>query len=159
MKAWLVRIAAVVVFGVSFALPAIRMSGSGPSQTMTGWMCAVIASITAPKALIQSLGQGVRFDEILIPISGLVNYLFLAVLVLSFWRRLLRTRLLFGTLLLPCFVATWMFFSSSKVTPLVGHYLWVAGAIVFLMPDVVILVHERRAAAAQPSAGGVQANR
>lgn len=160
MKAWLVRIAALVIFAVSFALPAIRPAEADASaQPIAGWTCAVFASILGPKALVQSIGQGIRPEEILIPISGLTNDLFLLILVLSFWRRMLRARLAFGMLYLLCFLDTWIFFAVSKTTPLVGHYVWIAGAILFLVPDVVILVNERRAASANASSGGVQANR
>ena len=159
MKTWLIRIAALIVFGVSFALPAIRPADAGASaQPIAGWTCALFASILAPKALASSIGQGIQRDAILVPVSGLVNYLFLAVLVLSSWRRLVRTRLIVGALMILCFIATWVFFATSKVTPLVGHYLWIAGAILFLVPDVVMLVCERKGAAAA-SAGGVEAVR
>ena len=160
MKAWLVRIAALVLFGVSFALPAIRPATAGAAaQPIPGWTCAMFASILGPKALVQSIGQGVRPEDILIPVSGLINYLFLFVFVLSFWRRLVRTRLLLGALLLPCFVGTWIFFSISKITPLAGHYLWIAGAILLLVPDIVNLVIAPRAGATSASAGTVEAIR
>lgn len=149
MKAWLVRIVALIVFGVSFALPAIRMgTGASPQNQMAGWMCAVVASITAPKAMVQSLGQGVRIEEYLITVSGLINYLFLAILVLSFWRRLVRTRLVLGAIMDACIIATWIFFASSKITPLAGHYVWIAGAILIVVPDFANLFTKQHAVAA-----------
>ncbi len=152
MKAWLIRIAALIVFGVSFALPAIRPADAGASaQPIAGWTCALFASILAPKALASSIGQGVQRDAILVPASGLVNYLFLFVLVLSFWRRLLRTRLIVGALMIPCFIGTWMFFSTSKITPLAGHYLWVAGAVLLVVPDLFGLFFKQSTAAGAAS--------
>ncbi|HTX76485.1 MAG TPA: hypothetical protein VMD29_09790 [Terracidiphilus sp.] len=140
MKAWPVRIAALIVFGVSFALPAIHMpgSGSGP-QFFPGVMCAFLASVVAPGEVLSSPGKA-DLQSFLVVIGGLVNYFFLAILVLSFWRRLVRTRMVIGTLMLPCFVATWMFFAASKTTPLVGHYLWVASAILLMVPDMAALL-------------------
>lgn len=155
MKSWLVRIAALLIFATSFLLPAIRMAnGVSPRDQIPGWTCALIASITGPKALLQSLGQPIPTEDVLIVLSGLVNYLFLAVLVLSFWRRLTRTRLVFGALMIPCFIDTWIFFASQKMTPLAGHYLWIAGAILIVVPDVVNLFLKQKAgdAAAQESA-------
>jgi hypothetical protein len=153
MKAWLVRIIALIVFAVSFALPAIRPPGSGAApQPVPGWTCALVASVLGPKALVQSFGQGISREAIAVVTSGLANYLFLVLFVLSFWRRLARIRLLFGTLYLFCFLASWIYFASAKTTPLVGHFLWVAGAFLFLVPDVVILIHQRRTAAAEASA-------
>jgi len=161
MKAWLVRIAALVVFGISFALPAVRLSGGGPgAEPIRGWTCAVFASLIGPKALVQSIGQGVRTEDVLIVISGLVNYLFLAIFVLSFWRRPVRTRLVAGALALLCLVATWAYFASSHTTPLVGHYLWIAGAVLILAPDLARLFSRRGAgAAADESAARAPAGR
>jgi len=104
---------------------------------MAGWMCAVVASGMALKAFFAAVGHGLNRDAILLPMSGLVNYFFLLILVLSIWRRLVRTRLVFGVLVLLCFAATWAFFSTNEITPLSGHYLWVAGAILLLVPDVM----------------------
>jgi hypothetical protein len=157
MKSWLVRIAALAVFAVSFALPAIRMDSSGPgNQPLKGWMCASFASVLGPKALVQSLSQGVRSEDVLIVLGGLVNYLFLALLVLGFWRRLVRTRLVIGALMLPCFVSTWIFFASSKTTPLIGHFLWIAGAALLVVPDIVSLFRKRETAAIAASASSEQ---
>lgn len=155
MKGWLVRIIALVVFGVSFALPAIRVNGSSNPNQIAGWTCALFASGTGPKALVESLGQHVPLDDVLVVIAGLVNYLFLAILVLCSWRRLVRIRVVLGALTIPCFIASWMFFVSQKVTPLVGHYLWVAGAVLFVAPDMASLFRRARAGvtAAQETAG------
>jgi hypothetical protein len=146
MKSWLIRIAALIIFGVAFALPALRMNGD--TQPFMGWMCALIASVTGPKELVQSLGQGIHVEDVLIVLGGLVNYFFVAVLVLSFWRRLVRTRLIVGALMIPCFAATWTFFASQKIAPLAGHYLWVAGAVLLVVPDLV-------AALVRPSSAGM----
>lgn len=145
MRSWLIRTAALVVFGVSFALPAIQLGDSvSPPNRLSGWACALFASITGPKALVQSLGQRIPFDDVLIVLSGLINYLFLAILVLSFWRRLVRLRLVLGAVMIPCFVATWMFFASSETTPLIGHYLWIAGAILIVVPDILTAFRKPR---------------
>ncbi|HWE87126.1 MAG TPA: hypothetical protein VG267_19425 [Terracidiphilus sp.] len=158
MKPWLIRIAALAVFAGSFALPAIRMAGSGPgNQPLRGWMCASFASILGPKALVQSLSHGVQSEGILISAGGLVNYLFLALLVLALWRRLVRTRLVIGALMLPCFIATWILFASTKTTPLIGHFLWIAGAVLLVVPDIVSLFRKRETAAIAPSASSEQA--
>lgn len=160
MKPWLVRIAALLIFAAAFALPAIRVTGSSTNNEIPGWTCALFASITGPKALAQSLGQRIPSEDVLIVLSGLVNYLFLVVLVLSLWRRLVRTRLVFGALLIPCFIATWMFFASQKMTPLAGHYLWIAGAILIVVPDVVgLFLKQKAGAAAERESARAAANR
>lgn len=161
MKAWLIRIAALLIFAASFLLPAIRVAnGAPPNDKIPGWTCALVASITGPKAFAQSLGQHIPLEDVLLVLSGLVNYLFLAVFVLSAWRRLVRTRLAIGALIIPCFIATWMFFASQKMTPLAGHYLWIAGAILMVAPDIVALTTKGRAGAANAneSAASTTAN-
>ena len=140
MKAWPVRIAALIVFAVSLMLLAIHMpgSGSGP-QFFPGVMCAFLASVVAPGEVLSSPGKA-DLQSFLVVIGGLVNYLYLAILVLGFWPRLVRTRIVIGTLMLPCLVATWVFFAVSKSTPLVGHYLWVASCMLLLLPDMAALL-------------------
>ncbi len=162
MKAWLVRIIALIVFAGSFALPAIRPPASGSAvQPIPGWTCALFASVTGPKALVQSLGQNIPTDDVLVVVAGLANYLFLAVLMLAIWPRLVRTRLIAGVLMLPCFIASWMFFSSQKITPLAGHCLWIAGAILILVPDLARLFwkQDSPAAAATPASDRIGAAR
>ncbi len=125
------------------------MGTSGPgSGPLAGWGCAFVASVMAPVALIKSLGQGVDTNELLIPVSGLVNYLFLAVCVLGFWPRFRRTRLVLGALMLPSFAATWMFFASSKTKPLAGHFLWIAACVLLMIPDAVSALRKTEAATA-----------
>lgn len=159
MKAWLIRIAAFLVFGVSFLLPAVRPPASGSAvQPIPGWTCALFASVTGPKALVQSLGQKIPTDDILVVVAGVANYLFLGVMVLAIWPRLVRTRLSVGILMLPCFIAAWMFFSSQKMTPLAGHYVWIAGAVLFLMPDLASLFLKQHNAASE-SAASAQVSR
>jgi hypothetical protein len=96
-----------------------------------------------------------------VPVSGLVNYLFLAACVLSFWPRFTRTRIVLGALMLPCFAATWIFFVTSPAKPLVGHFIWIAACVVLLIPDAVNAVRRSaRAAAAVPEEdGGAAAGR
>jgi hypothetical protein len=32
--------------------------------------------------------------------------------------------------------ATWVFFFHSHLVPLIGHFLWIAGALTILLPEV-----------------------
>ena len=73
--------------------------------------------------------------------GGCVNLLVLAILFFSIWKRLVWTRLLLVAATLPCLVATWMFFAKEHLHALIGHYLWVAGVLLFLLAEIVNLVH------------------
>ena len=138
MKVAYVRLVAFALFVISFFLPAINMHSGGPGPgVIPGWTCAWFASLIAPIALVNSLGQGIHAEAIMLPASGLVNDLFLAICSLGFWPRLRRTRLVLAALMLPCFITTWVFFASSKTVPLVGHFLWIAACILVAVPDAV----------------------
>ena len=141
----LVRLAAFVCYLISFSLPAIQMvdtSGGPGSGAVEGWACAFIASITAFIGLARAVGQGMDGDTLLIPLSGMLNYLFIAICILSIWPRLRRTRLVLGALMLPCFAATWIFFAHTHTRPLVGHFVWVAACVLVVVPDAVDALRE-----------------
>jgi hypothetical protein len=162
MKALYIRLAALALFTVSYFLPAIQMGTSGPgSGPLAGWGCAFVASVMAPIALIKSLGQHVDGKELLVPVSGLVNYLFLAVCVLGFWPRFRRIRLVLGALMLPCFAATWILFASAQMKPLLGHFVWIAACVLLVIPDLVNALRKPEAATAEAAgeSGGLSASR
>ncbi len=151
MKVWLVRLAAIVIFAVSFALPAVRIGPPGDGGiSQPGYKCAVYASVFAFSGLAHLHWSELSRDSILLPMSGLVNYLFLVIFVLSFWPRLVRTRLIVGALVLACFAATWDFFAANQLAPLAGHYLWVAGALLLVAPDVAMALRRRPPASPNP---------
>ncbi|MGA7342307.1 MAG: hypothetical protein WBE72_24635 [Terracidiphilus sp.] len=74
---------------------------------------------------------------LLVAMSGWINPLILLLLALSFSRRLLVLRRVVGAIILLCMAATWTFFALEKLTPLVGHLLWVAGALLIVAPGAV----------------------
>jgi hypothetical protein len=151
MKALYVRLAAFAMYVVSFFLPAIQIGSSGPGTgPVDGWWCAFAASVIAPLALVRLFlfAQSVDFKDVLISFSGLVNWLFLAVCVLSFWPRFRRTRIVLGALMLPCFAATWIFLATSQTKPLAGHFVWIAACILVVIPDTVNAFHKNVGAAA-----------
>ncbi len=135
MSARIIRVAAFALFAASLFAPAVQTADAdrGPA-TLAGWECAFVASGTTPVALVR--WPGVDAKGLLVPVSGLINYLFLAVTILSFWPRFMRTRLVLEALMLPCFLATWWFFASSHTRPLVGHFLWVVSCVLIAFPDV-----------------------
>ncbi|MGJ5813516.1 hypothetical protein [Paludibaculum fermentans] len=101
---------------VSFFLPAVRVSGS----ELRGWVCAQVTlfSIVEP-AEMDPLAFG----------SGLLNVFVLLYFGARLTGSALRAR---RCLLYPvaiCLVITWVFFRNEKMQPLIGHYLWAAGAL------------------------------
>jgi hypothetical protein len=150
----LIRLVGIVVFGISFLLPAVQLepNGPGPRQApMRGFLCAEFATMMAvstPLSIVRTHGAGLDEKSILLPLTGLVNPLVLIYLILCIWQKLVRTRLVFAALILLCFIATWMLFAQASIAPLIGHFLWVAGAAALFVPDVFSLVRKRPTVAA-----------
>lgn len=137
----IVRLVGIVLFAAAFFLPAARDAGAGPgSGPMTGWMCAFVAgSATAGIFHLSAAGlQGKDVQGVIcLILSGWVNPLVLLYLVFSIWRRFVRIRRVLAAAILICIAATWVFFFKSAMIPLVGHFLWVAGAFMILAGEVL----------------------
>jgi hypothetical protein len=126
-----VLLVALIVFAVSFFLPAIWISHATPS-TLPGYWCAYTTLVAPWKSeSMKELRAGpVEFFAILL--SGWINPLFLITMVLSQrvtakkLARSLRTVVLF---LLP---ACWVVFFQEHVYPFVGYFIWTAGIVVAL---------------------------
>ena len=135
------RIIGFVIFVVAFFLPAIQPSdpqggpGAGPE---VGWVCAGFA--LAPSAILLHPAQllhGAANKDVTLLFSGWVNPLLLIYLLFSIWRRFVWTRRVLAITVLACLASTWIFFVEVKFIPLIGHYLWVAGILAILAPEVL----------------------
>lgn len=149
MKPWNLRLLALLVFGVSFALPAVRLHQSQPSapsnpiaDSIPGFYCAFLANYVAPAALLQSRGEAFTTEGGMVVLGGCANLLVAAILILSLWSRLVRTRLILVAATLPCCGAAWLLFAKEHFQPLIGHYLWVAGALLFAVPELLNLLRK-----------------
>jgi hypothetical protein len=138
----ILRLAGTVLFVVAFFLPAVRDAHStgGPgSPPMSGWMCATVAM--SASAGIPHLASGTTQGKELLGIlclilSGWVNPLVLLYLFLCIWRKLVWIRRVLAAAILICFVASWVFLFKAPMIPLIGHFLWVAGALMILFGEV-----------------------
>jgi len=74
---------------------------------------------------------------VLVVLSGWINPIILLVLILSVVPRVSIVRRFMGVIVLISMVGTWVFFAQEKLTPLIGHFLWIAGAILILLPEVL----------------------
>ncbi|HEY1766557.1 MAG TPA: hypothetical protein VGG26_02830 [Terracidiphilus sp.] len=126
---WALRLLGFCIFVWAFFLPAIR-AGSGTSAIVfDGWKCASIAATETVALFGKSAGGAPSFEVLLVAISGWINPLVPLLLLLSFARSLLVVRRVLAVLVLLCIAATWTFFALQKATPLIGHMLWIAGAL------------------------------
>jgi hypothetical protein len=124
----LLQIAGVVLFIVSFFLPALPYNP--PLAALRGYECAMWALSGAVDDLRQWSPNG-----LLLIMSDLINLLVPFYLVLSFidGKEKLRTRIMFLTF--ACMIATWIWFARVGTFPLIGHFAWIAGALLILLPQ------------------------
>lgn len=142
----LCRILGLCVFAAAFFLPACQDAAPGIIKGITfkGWECASIAlSASFEMDSYQSPG-------FLAAMSGWINPLILAFLLFTFWPKFVRLRRSLAVAILVCMAATWVFFSMQHIRPLIGHVLWIAGALIMLLPEVAGQPEKVPSAARQP---------
>lgn len=130
----------ICVFVAAFYLPAVRGAGTGPGNgPMTGWMCAAVA-LAATGAIFHTAAAATEGKDlpgiICVILSGWVNPLMLLYLLFSIWQKFVRIRRALAVAILICFAATWFFFFKAPMIPLIGHFMWVAGALMILAGEV-----------------------
>jgi hypothetical protein len=135
---WAVQLFGLCVFIVAFFVPAVRAGGAGPEAVVfPGWKCASVA-LTETMALVGKSGvEKPSFEVLLVIFSGWINPLVLLLFILSFWGTLLALRRVLAVIVLLCMAATWTFFAVQNVKPLVGHFLWIAGALLVLFSAAI----------------------
>jgi hypothetical protein len=136
----IVRVVGIVLAVGAFFLPAVRNPGSGPgSGIFVGWACAVSA-LMATAGLLH-LGAALQGKDavgaISLMFSGWVNPLVLLYLVFCIRSSWARVRHVLAAAILLCLLATWVFLFKAPMTPLVGHFLWVAGIVTILGAEFV----------------------
>jgi hypothetical protein len=141
MKRWIVTLAGMALFAAAFFLPAVRSPGtSAGSGPMIGWMCALVAA-SATGGIFRASAATIQGKEVpgivCLILSGWVNPLVVFYLVASIWRRLITIRRVLAAAILVCIAATWIFFFKAPMIPLIGHYLWVAGALMILAGEIL----------------------
>ncbi len=133
------RLVGLAIFVLAFFLAAVRTgAASDPNSVIySGYKCASLA-LSETTALFGKAVQGrPPLEAYLLAFSGWLNPLIVIDLLLSFWRRALVARRIVAVLLVVCMAATWTFFAKETLTPLIGHFLWIAGAVLILLPDAV----------------------
>ena len=129
------RLLGLGIFVLAFFLPAVSAGGTGDAATVfPGWKCASIALSEMVGLFNKSVSPSLVV--LLAVFSGWINPLIVLVLLTSFFSKLRILRRILGVLIVLCMVATWTFFVLQKVEPLLGHWLWIAGAVLILAPDV-----------------------
>jgi hypothetical protein len=122
----------LAIFILAFFEPAVR---AGETTVLSGWKCASIAT-SESMTLFGKPGPGQhQFIEYLVAFSGWINPLVVLVLLASPVRVLLIVRRIFAAIVVLCMAGTWALFSEQHIAPLLGHFLWIAGALLVIIPE------------------------
>jgi hypothetical protein len=132
------RIVGICIFAVAFLLPACRLRGSGPSISFAGWECAKMAFLAMLTPFGKLEDTMPPIPNLLLVLSGWINLLILVYLLLTLRPRAVTLRRVLALATLVCMGATWIFFAQLHLVPLIGHFLWIAGALLVLAPEVVV---------------------
>ncbi len=120
------------IFVAAFFLPACREAGPAHAfrATFRGWECA---NMTISAAFEKDTYES---SDFLVVTSGLINPLILIYLPFSFFPRFKRVRLVLAAVVVVCMAATWAYFWITHLVPLIGHFMWIAGALMILAGEV-----------------------
>lgn len=130
-----IRVVGFLMYAFAFLLPSVRESVPPgalvpPSQIYKGWFCAFVT-------LMNTFGQGVwESKDCLAVLSGWINPLILIYLVLQLGHHLVWQRRLVAALIVAFMFLTWTYFVLAPLVPLVGHYLWIVGALMILSGEL-----------------------
>ena len=153
---WL-RILGICVFLSSFMLPACRLTDSS-GGSVPGWWCAIMA-FNFPFGIVH---DAIRHsgdnsaksipETLLCFMSACINLMIPIYVLLAFRSRTARTRHRLAAAILICMVATWGFFFLFPLVPLIGHLLWIVGALLILTKELAE-PYQPESAASGPSDG------
>jgi hypothetical protein len=134
----IVRLLGFCLFVAAFFLPAVRSGPVGPEATVfPGWKCASIALGETVALFGKSVSGPPSFEVLLVVLSGWINPLALLLMCFGFSRGFAILRRVLAAMILLCMAATWNFFALQKLSPLAGHFLWIAGALLILIPAAI----------------------
>ena len=127
------RLAGYVVFLVAFFVPACRQPatpGMGSLDSYVGYFCAWVTLVNTFN------GDLWRSKDFLAILSGWINPLMLLYVAFMFSSKLRVARRAIAVLVALFLVGTWVYFAMVPLTPLIGHFLWVAGILLILNGEV-----------------------
>lgn len=133
------RLVGLGIFVLAFFLPGVRggVTGDNTATVYPGYECASLALSETMTLFGKAVHGTPPLPALMLTFSGWLNPLIGIVFLLSFWRKALVARRIVDVLVILCMAASWTFLSEETLTPLIGHFLWIAGALLILLPDVL----------------------
>ena len=131
-----VRVAGLAVYILAFFLPAVRDRAPAGAPDISGnaykgWFCAVV---TLTNSFSRDVWTSNGFLAIL---SGWINPLILVYLILLLRQRLVWPRRIVASAVVAFMFDTWVYFAVANMVPLIGHELWIVGALMILAGEIV----------------------
>ncbi len=110
------------LYAIAFFLPGVY-AGTGRNGTYVGWMCAWLA---------------LRYINSAYGVGGVINPLVLLYLLLRLLHRLPGLQSVLAVAILVCTALMWVFVFQlgPRLTPGIGHVLWIAGIFLMLEPEI-----------------------
>jgi hypothetical protein len=126
-----VLLIALLIFAISFFLPAIWMPHITP-HTQTGYWCAYFTLVSpwGADGLKELSSAPVEYFAILL--SGWINPLFLITMLISRRERTRKLSRILRTVVICLFPACWVVFAMEHVSPYIAYFIWKAAMVAAL---------------------------
>ena len=129
-----VRVLGFFIFVAAFFVPACKDPGGAAFRNQDvylGWFCA---AVTVMNTFSRDVWTSKDFLSVL---SGWINPLILIYLVLLIRPRFVWQRRIIAGAVIVFIFATWIYFALAPLIPLVGHFMWIVGALMVLAGEAV----------------------
>lgn len=129
------RLMGFCIYVLAFFLPAVRDKAADGVTFSTptvykGWFCAFV---TIMNTFSRDVWSTSGFLAIL---SGWINPLILIYLILLVRDNSVWPRRIISMTVVAFMIATWIYFAVDSMVPLIGHVLWIAGALMILSGEL-----------------------
>lgn len=122
----------IALYAVSFMLPAIGGAAvTAPSGWASGYDCAWF-TLAMPLQGFTGYFRHRHFEYFLLPLSGLINPVFIAALAVGIQRRFARSFIALRTALLLMIPFCWIVYYKEASYPREGHFVWILGMLLAL---------------------------
>jgi hypothetical protein len=128
------QLVGMFLWTIAFFLPACDTLQSHGDDPFLGWQCADLTLRMMGPVTNEAIVHG--WTRPLMILSGWTNPLTLSYLVVSLMNRWHTSMRYLALGIIVCLIASWLFlFIIAHMMVLIGHFLWVAGILLILLPE------------------------